>query len=64
MIVAAHMTSSGISEWSGTAQGLEQIGFGNMLGYSIEFVYFLAIIPSLIIIGLMTSDKRVLKNEN
>lgn len=57
IIVAAHAASSGISEWSGTAEGLEKIGFDNMLGYSIEFVSFLAIIPSLIITGLIIRGK-------
>jgi hypothetical protein len=57
MIVAVHAASSGIGEWSGTVEGLEKQGFDNMLGYSIEFVFFLAIIPSLIITGLVIRGK-------
>ena len=58
MIVVAHAASSGIGEWSGTAEGMEKTGFYNMLGYSIEFVSFLVIIPSLIITGLIICGKR------
>ena len=61
MIVAAHAASSGITEWSGTVEGLEKIGFDNMLGYSIEFVFFVVIIPSLIITGLIICSKRDMK---
>ncbi len=61
MIVAAHVTSSGITEWSGTAEGMEKMGFDNMLGYSIEFVFFVVIIPSLIMTGLIICGKRDMK---
>ncbi len=61
MIVAAHAASSGITEWSGTVEGMEKIGFDNMLGYSIEFVFFVVIIPSLIMTGLIICGKRDMK---
>lgn len=40
-------TGDGIGSWSGTVEGIEESGFGNILNSGIGFVYFLVIVPSL-----------------
>jgi len=60
MILAAQSyTNSGIGEWSGTAEGMEQTGFDNIFNSNIEFVFFLVVIPSLIITVLIIQGKTL-----
>ena len=49
---------NGIGEWTGTAEELEKPGFDNILRSNISFIFFLAIIPSLVVTGLIIQDKR------
>lgn len=48
---------NGIGAWTGTAELLENPGFYTILRNHIGFVFFLAIIPSLIITGLIVRGK-------
>jgi len=62
LIILASQTASmgdGIGEWSGTAEGMEKTGFDNILRSNISFVFFLVIIPSLIMTGLIIRDKTM-----
>ena len=60
MILAAQSyTNSGIGEWSGTAEGMEQTGFDNIFNSNIEFIFFLVVIPSLIISVLIIQGKTL-----
>ena len=62
MMVLAFQTASmgnGIGEWTGTAEGMEETGFDNILNNNIGFIFFLVIIPSLIITGLVIQDKTM-----
>ncbi len=65
MILAAQSSSmeNGIGEWTGTAEGMEKTGFENVISNSIGFVFFLAIIPALIITGLIILDKNEMKGK-
>ena len=51
-------TGDGIGAWTGTAELLENPGFYTILRNHVGFVFFLAIIPSLIITGLIVRGKR------
>jgi Amt family ammonium transporter len=51
-------TGDGIGAWTGTAELLENPGFYTILRNHVGFVFFLAIIPSLIITGLIIRGKR------
>ncbi|MCV0366186.1 MAG: hypothetical protein K5798_02835 [Nitrosopumilus sp.] len=55
-------TGDGIGAWTGTAQGMEEKGFDNIFNNHIGFSYFLALIPSLIITGLIIQDKTKSKS--
>lgn len=55
-------TGSGIESWTGTPEGVEESGFGNIFGNNIGFAFFLPIIPSLIATGLIIRGKK--ENEN
>ena len=61
MVLVAQSSSmeNGIGEWTGTAEGMEKTGFENIFNNSIGFVFFLVIIPSLIITGLAIRNKKV-----
>ena len=51
-------TGDGIGEWTGTADMMiEEKGFDNIFNNNIGFIFFLIIIPSLIITGLIIRDK-------
>ena len=63
MILAAQTasiwdTGDGIGEWTGTAEGMEKTGFEDISNNNIGFVFFLVIIPSWIITGLVIRGKR------
>jgi len=60
MILAVQSDSNGIGEWTGTAEGIEEKGFDNIFNNNIGFIFFLMIIPSLIITGLIIRDKKTL----
>ena len=51
-------TGDGIGAWTDTAELLENPGFYTILRNHVGFVFFLAIIPSLIITGLIIRGKR------
>jgi len=51
-------TGDGIGAWTGTADGMEETGFDNILNNNIGFIFFLAIIPALIITGWVIRDKK------
>ncbi|AJM93098.1 hypothetical protein [Nitrosopumilus piranensis] len=50
-------TGDGIGAWTGTAEGMEETTFGSTVNVHIEFVFFLVIIPSLIITILIIQGK-------
>ncbi|QLH06143.1 hypothetical protein [Nitrosopumilus ureiphilus] len=52
---------NGIGAWTGTAEMMEETGFDNILNNNIGFVFFLVIIPSLIITGWVIQDKKKTK---
>lgn len=52
-------TGSGIGSWTGTAKGIVESGFDNIFANNIEFAFFAAIIPSLIMTGLIIKEKNV-----
>lgn len=55
-------TGDGIGEWTGTADMMiEEKGFDNIFNNNIGFIFFLIIIPSLIITGLIIRDKKKIK---
>jgi len=49
---------NGIGEWTGTAEGMEKSDFNSVLRNSIDLIFFLITIPSLIITGLITQSKK------
>lgn len=51
-------TGDGIGAWTGTPEGMEKSGFDNIFGNNIGFVFFLPIIPSLIVTGLIIRGKK------
>ena len=51
-------TGNDIGTWTGTIEGMEETGFNNIFNNNIGFVFFLVIIPSLIITGLIIREKR------
>jgi len=65
MLVLASQTTSiwdtenGIGAWTGTAEEMEGMGFDNILNNNIGFIFFLVIIPSLIITGWIIQDKTM-----
>ena len=62
MMILAFQTASmdnGIEEWTGTSKGMEETGFNNLLNNNIGFIFFLVVIPSLIITGLVIRNKKI-----
>lgn len=53
-----HVWDTGVGAWTGTTEGIEDSGFDNVFGNNIGFVFFLAIIPSLIMTGLVIREKN------
>ena len=53
-------TDDGIGSWSGTAEGIEKSGFENFFDNNIGFVFFLVIVPSLIITQLIIREKKIM----
>ena len=51
-------TGDGIGSWTGTAEGIEKSGFENIFNNNIGFVFFLVIIPSLIITQLIIRERK------
>ena len=51
-------TGDGIDSWTRTAEGIEKSGFENFINNNIEFVFFLVIIPSLIITQLIIRERN------
>lgn len=60
MILAFQTIENGIGEWTGTAEGMEKTGFDNILNNNIDFIFFLLVIPSLIMTGLLIHGKTIL----
>lgn len=70
-VILASQTNSiwdsgdGIGMWTGTAEGMERPGFYTILHNHVGFVFFLAIVPSLILTGLIirgkTNEAKLLK---
>lgn len=56
-------TGDGIGEWTGTVEGMEEKGFANIFNNNIGFIFFLIIIPSLMITGLIIRDKKKMKSD-
>lgn len=56
-------TGDGIGAWTGTAEGIEEKGFANIFNNNIGFIFFLIIIPSLMITGLIIRDKKKMKSD-
>jgi len=48
----------GISEWTGTVEGIEEPRLDYFLQNNVGFISFFVIIPFLIIIGLIIRDKK------
>lgn len=59
LAVSTYSTSQGIGDWDGTTEGMEETAFDSTINAHIEFVFFLMIIPSLVITVLIIQGKII-----
>jgi len=59
LIVSTNSMNQGIGDWTGTAEGIEETGFGSVINAHIEFIFFLIIIPSLLVTILIIQGKTL-----
>lgn len=59
LAVSTNSMNQGIGDWTGTAEGMEETGFGSVINAHIEFVFFLIVIPSLIVTILVIQGKTL-----
>ncbi len=48
----------GIGQWTGTVQGIEEPSLDSVLGHNVSFIFFVLVVPSLVIAGLVIRDRK------